>query len=170
MSLCTVLVYCFGHFISWTIKSLIASHHKDIVIFSFEWLYFCFFIIFHGHWRNITTHEMWPEPKRLFLIKVSGIFWAYAPSLSLSLSLSLSFSLSLSLSLYIYIYIYIYTSASCAQSHLIPCNRIDCNPPGSFVHGIFWARILKWVAMPSSRGSSWLRDWNYVSSDSSTGK
>ena len=26
------------------------------------------------------------------------------------------------------------------------------SPPGSSVHGIFWARILEWVAMPSSRG------------------
>ena len=31
---------------------------------------------------------------------------------------------------------------------------MDCSPPGSSVHGIFQARILEWVAMPSSRGSS----------------
>ena len=163
--MCTVLVYCFWHFISWAVKSLIASHHKDIVIFSFECLYFCFFIIFHGQGQNITTHEMSPELKMLFLTKISGIFWVYAPSLSFSLSLSLS----LSLYIYIYIYIYIFLLA-CAQSYPIPCNCMDCNPPGSYFHGIFQARILKWVAMPSSRGSSWLRDWNYVSSDSSTGK
>ena len=30
---------------------------------------------------------------------------------------------------------------------------MDCNPPGSSVHGILQARILEWVAMPSSRGS-----------------
>ena len=30
----------------------------------------------------------------------------------------------------------------------------DCSPPGSSVHGILQARILEWVAMPSSRGSS----------------
>ena len=29
---------------------------------------------------------------------------------------------------------------------------MDCCPPGSSVHGIFQARILEWVAMPSSRG------------------
>ena len=34
----------------------------------------------------------------------------------------------------------------------------DCNPPGSSVHGILQARILEWVAIPSSRGSSWPRD------------
>ena len=31
---------------------------------------------------------------------------------------------------------------------------MDCSPPGSSVHGILWARILEWVAMPSSRESS----------------
>ena len=33
------------------------------------------------------------------------------------------------------------------------CNPMDCSPPGSSVHGILQARILEWVAMPSSRGS-----------------
>ena len=31
---------------------------------------------------------------------------------------------------------------------------MDCGPPGSSVHGILHARILEWVAMPSSRGSN----------------
>ena len=31
---------------------------------------------------------------------------------------------------------------------------MDCGPPGSSVHGIFQARMLEWVAMPSSRGFS----------------
>ena len=34
------------------------------------------------------------------------------------------------------------------------CDPMDCSPPGSSVHGILQARILEWVAMPSSRGSS----------------
>ena len=33
-----------------------------------------------------------------------------------------------------------------------------CSPPGSFVHGILQARILDWVAIPFSRGSSRPRD------------
>ena len=36
----------------------------------------------------------------------------------------------------------------------------DCSPPGSSVHGILQSRILEWVAMPPSRGSSWLGDRN----------
>ena len=34
------------------------------------------------------------------------------------------------------------------------CNPMDCDLPGSSVHGIFQARILAWVAMPFSRGTS----------------
>ena len=40
------------------------------------------------------------------------------------------------------------------QLCLTVCNPMDCSPPGSPVHGILQARILEWVAMPSSRGSS----------------
>ena len=35
---------------------------------------------------------------------------------------------------------------------------MDCSLRGSSVHGILQARIVKWIAMPSSRGSSWPRD------------
>ena len=38
------------------------------------------------------------------------------------------------------------------------CDPMDCSPLGSSVHGILQVRILEWVAMPSSRGSSWPRD------------
>ena len=41
-----------------------------------------------------------------------------------------------------------------AQSCPTLSNPIDCNPPGSSVHGILQARILEWVAIPFSRGSS----------------
>ena len=41
-----------------------------------------------------------------------------------------------------------------AQSCPTVCYPIDCSPPGSSVHGILQARILEWVTMPSSRGSS----------------
>ena len=50
-----------------------------------------------------------------------------------------------------------------AQSCPTLCDPMDCSPPGSSVHGILQARILEWVAMPSSRGSSWPRNWNWVS-------
>ena len=40
------------------------------------------------------------------------------------------------------------------QSCLIMCDPMDCSLPGSSVHGILQARILEWVAISSSRGSS----------------
>ena len=40
---------------------------------------------------------------------------------------------------------------------------MDCSPPGSYVHGIFQARILVWVAIPFSRESSQPRDQILVS-------
>ena len=43
------------------------------------------------------------------------------------------------------------------------CDPLDCSLPGSFVHGILQARILKWVAIPFSRGSTWPRDQTQVS-------
>ena len=43
------------------------------------------------------------------------------------------------------------------------CNAMDRNPPGASVHGILQARTLEWVAVPSSRGSSWPRDWSCLS-------
>ena len=43
------------------------------------------------------------------------------------------------------------------------CDLMDYSLPGSSVHGIPLARILEWVAMPYSRGSSQLRDQTWVS-------
>ena len=50
-----------------------------------------------------------------------------------------------------------------AQSCLTLCNPMDCSLLGSSIHGIFQARILEWVAMSFSRGSSRPRDWTWVS-------
>ena len=52
---------------------------------------------------------------------------------------------------------------ACAQLCLTLSNPADCTPPGSSNHGILQARILGWVAVPSSRGSSWPRDWTCIS-------
>ena len=49
------------------------------------------------------------------------------------------------------------------QSCLTLCNPMDCSLHGFSAHGILQARILEWVAMPSSRGSSQLRDQTRVS-------
>ena len=43
------------------------------------------------------------------------------------------------------------------------CNPRDFNLPGSSVHEISQARILEWVAISFSRGSSWPKDWTGIS-------
>ena len=50
-----------------------------------------------------------------------------------------------------------------AQSCPTLCDPMDCSPPGSSVHGILQARILEWVAILFSRGSSQPRDRTQVS-------
>ena len=50
-----------------------------------------------------------------------------------------------------------------AQSCLTFCNPMQCSSPGSSVHGTSRARILKWVTIPFSRGSSQPRDQTQVS-------
>ena len=53
--------------------------------------------------------------------------------------------------------------AKLLQSWPVLCDPIDCSPSGSSVHGILQPRMLEWVAMPSSGGSSSPGDWTYVS-------
>ena len=53
--------------------------------------------------------------------------------------------------------------ATSLQSYLTLCKPLDCSPPDSSVCGILQARILEWVAMPSSRRSSQPRDRTCVS-------
>ena len=48
--------------------------------------------------------------------------------------------------------------------------RLDCSPPGSSVRGIVQARILEWVAISFSRGSSRPKDRTHVSCVSCSGK
>ena len=43
------------------------------------------------------------------------------------------------------------------------CNSMGCSPPGSSVHAVLQARILEWVVIPFSRGSSWPRDQTWIS-------
>ena len=56
-----------------------------------------------------------------------------------------------------------WTEVLIALSYVWFCNPMDSSPPGSSIHGILQARILKWVAMSSSRGSSWPRDQTQIS-------
>ena len=91
--------------------------------------------------------------------------------------------------IYIYMHVYIHIllihsavqqkltqhckSVMCAkslQSCPTLCDAMDWSPPGSSVHGILQTRILEWVAIPSSRGSSQPRNWSSVSYVSCIGR
>ena len=50
-----------------------------------------------------------------------------------------------------------------AQACLTLCNHVDCSPRGPSAVGILQARILEWVAMPTSRNSFQPRNWSQVS-------
>ena len=57
-----------------------------------------------------------------------------------------------------------------AQSCLTIHDPLDCSPPGASVHEILQARILEWVAISYSRGSSPAKDQTCISSISCTGR
>ena len=57
-----------------------------------------------------------------------------------------------------------------AQSCPTLGDAMDYSWPGCSVHGVSQARILEWAAMPSSRGSSQLRDRNCISYGSCIGR
>ena len=64
----------------------------------------------------------------------------------------------------------LHVHAKSPQSYPTLCDPMDYSQPGSHVLGILQAKILEWVVIPSSRGSSQPRDWTQVSYVSCTGK
>ena len=73
----------------------------------------------------------------------------------------------LSLSILNYVQCWMNTFYVCVHaqslSHVWLWNHMDYILPVSSVHGILQARMLEWVAISSSRGFSWSRDWTQVS-------
>ena len=61
---------------------------------------------------------------------------------------------------------------ACSVPELCPtlCDSLDCSPLGSSVLGISQARVMEWVAISSSRGSSQARDWTCISCISCIGR
>ena len=60
--------------------------------------------------------------------------------------------------------------SSCSVLFETHCDPMNCSPPGSFVHGIFQARIVGWVAITYSKRSSQPRDQTHVSCTSCNGR
>ena len=63
-----------------------------------------------------------------------------------------------------------YVCAKLLQSCPTLCDPMDCSLPGSSVFGILQARMMEWVAMPSSRGSFWSRNQTWESYYSCIGR
>ena len=68
-----------------------------------------------------------------------------------------------------YVSLWLAVHLCCSVASVMP-DSVDYNPPGSSVHRILQARILEWVALPSSRGSSPPRDGTQVSYISCIGR
>ena len=62
-----------------------------------------------------------------------------------------------------FLFTHLSESVLLTQLCLTFCEPMDCSPPGSCVHGILQARVLEWVAISFSRGSSPPRDRYWVS-------
>ena len=61
-------------------------------------------------------------------------------------------------------YLYIVKKESeVIQLYTTLCNPMDCSLSGSSIHGIFQARVLEWIAISFSRGSSRPRNRTWVS-------
>ena len=58
---------------------------------------------------------------------------------------------------------YMHSESEVTQLCPTLCNPVDCGLPGSFIHGIFQPRVVEWVAISFSKGSSQPRDRTQVS-------
>ena len=73
------------------------------------------------------------------------------------------FLYSFSFSVEMFMYSLYESESEVSQSCLTLCDPLDCSLPGFSVHGIFQARVLEWVSISFSRGSSQPRDQTQVS-------
>ena len=97
-----------------------------------------------------------PVPVEYFTYKCT-LYFHYIPILCIETSTSflkaqISFHVNLIFVTLLYAAIKCDVCAELLQLCLILCDSVDHSQPGSFVHGIFQARILERVAMPSSSG------------------
>ena len=106
-----------------------------------------------------TTASGVPSPNTT----LSCLPWAYSGLPSFSLKCRIQYWIII---LQGVIYFYCYHHHCCcliAKSCPTLCNPMDCSPPSLSVHGISQERILEWVAISFSRGSSWTRDQIWIS-------
>ena len=84
-----------------------------------------------------------------FCLSMKANYLALHSSQAFTISVNMAYLILLCCSSFIRI-----KSYAKSLSRIFLCDPMDCSPPSSSVQGILQARILEWVAMPSSRGSS----------------
>ena len=94
----------------------------------------------------------------------SSLLYPHSFFLTCSIVIEIGYCLTYRTSLtYLSTFSWYYCCYLVAKSYLTLLWSMDCSLPGSSVHGISQARILEWVAISFSRGSSWPRDWTCIS-------
>ena len=111
------------------------------------------------------TSGWWNRPKTA--MPAAGISWQKGPNSSPQQLTTTCCTINTSkvgwIGLQSFVSSTIFICESVSHSVLSDCDPINCSTPGSSVHGILQERILKWLAIPFSRGSSWSRDWTWIS-------
>ena len=111
----------------------------------------------HGDTKSQTGQSDWTEPQILWLQNYSPVMgWTVFLPKFICLS-------STSESLRMWHYLRIKCESVVSQPCPTLCNTMNCTLPCSSVHGTLQARILEWVAIPFSRGSSQPRNQTQVS-------
>ena len=111
----------------------------------------------HGVAKSQTRLSNWTELKDIMHTKCLAVFHKNKSSITTTYHV-----LSLLLVLFLFSVLCVCV-CKLLQSCLTLCDPMDCTLPDSSVHGILQARILEWIAMPSSKGSSRLRDRTCIS-------
>ena len=133
---------------------------------------YCFLIILIGVRWNLTVvlihlidaNEMISDAEYIFICLLVVCMSSLENCLFISsVHFKNQFFFLLSLNCLCSLYIMSWLAWEVTQSCLILCDPIDCNLPGSSIHGIFQARVMEWVAISFCRGSSQLRDQTWVS-------
>ena len=165
-----ILLDRFGYMTIWTQPMIIIANYYGILFESQSQNVLCVSSFYELGSEISPRKELGSEMPRLYNQKVAESTFKSRPALTPRSLQSLP-TTTISISFHKY-HCYLrfpstwYLSIMCVlslQSCLTLCDPMDCSPPGSPVYGVLQARILEWVAMLPSRGSSQPRDQTRVS-------
>ena len=147
------------------LESLLLTHHSNSKTIVYIMVY-CWCYIFYGFGKSIMIYiyiyipylyhtEYFHYPKYLVCftcLSQSHLTHNWQPLISL-----------LSLQFHVFPGCHIFVCVLVAQLYLTLCNPVDCSPAYSYVHWIFQATVLEWVAITFSTKFSQFRDRTQVS-------